>query len=355
MAAVGAALKKILVSLLTSKKGRKFLAYTVLVVLLVIFMPILTVVAVMKSDFSFDQNTLSSVVVSNLSAEQQAQLQLINDTGVAINNAMKEAGFTARTKEAEVLFILALSDHMGEADFVSRLVGCFAEGQTDAQLVAAVNAEFGTEILAEDFSHVMQSIRAVYIDTSHYTDPSTKNNLDLVQYAIEAEKAEWGYVWGTYGLVLTEARFETQLEQYPDDIGEHEEFIRENWIGRRTADCVGFIKGYGWLNPDTHQIEYGTNGMADVSADEMHNAAEEKGSIDTIPEIPGLAVWMEGHIGIYIGNGETIEAMGTRSGVVRRQLSEGAWTDWLKIPYITYIEEEEPAPTEPIEMEVPVQ
>ena len=355
MAAVGAALKKSLVSLRTSKKGRKFLAYTVLVVLLVIFMPILTVIAVMKSDFSFDQNTLSSVVVSNLSAEQQAQLQLINDTGVAINNAMKEAGFTARTKEAEVLFILALSDHMGEADFVSRLVGCFAEGQTDAQLVAAVNAEFGTEILAEDFSHVMQSIRAVYIDTSHYTDPSTKNNLDLVQYAIEAEKAEWGYVWGTYGLVLTEARFETQLEQYPDDIGEHEEFIRENWIGRRTADCVGFIKGYGWLNPDTHQIEYGTNGMADVSADEMHNAAEEKGSIDTIPEIPGLAVWMEGHIGIYIGNGETIEAMGTRSGVVRRQLSEGAWTDWLKIPYITYIEEEEPAPTEPIEMEVPVQ
>ncbi len=339
MAAVGAALKKILVSLLTSKKGRKFLAYTVLVVLLVIFMPILTVVAVMKSDFSFDQNTLSSVVVSNLSAEQQAQLQLINDTGVAINNAMKEAGFTARTKEAEVLFILALSDHMGEADFVSRLVGCFAEGQTDAQLVAAVNAEFGTEILAEDFSHVMQSIRAVYIDTSHYTDPSTKNNLDLVQYAIEAEKAGWGYVWGTYGLVLTEARFETQLEQYPDDIGEHEAFIREHWVGRRTADCVGFIKAYGWLNPETCEIEYGTNGMQDLSADGMYEAATEKGSIDTIPEIPGLAVWHKGHIGIYVGNGEVIEAMSTRRGVVCSKLEDGAWTDWLKIPGIQYIEE----------------
>ena len=200
MAAVGAALKKILVSLLTSKKGRKFLVYTVLVILLVIFMPILAVVAVLKSDFSFDHSSLSSVVVSNLTAEQQAQLQRMNDIGVDIGNAMKEAGFTARTKEAEVLFVLALSDHMDEDDFVSRLVGCFAEGQTDAQLVAAVNAEFGTEILVEDFSHVMQSIRAVYIDTSHYTDPSTKNNLDLVQYAIEAEKAGWGYVWGTYGL-----------------------------------------------------------------------------------------------------------------------------------------------------------
>ena len=356
MAAVGAALKKILVSLLTSKKGRKFLVYTVLVILLVIFMPILAVVAVLKSDVSFDHSSLSSVVVSNLTAEQQAQLQRMNDIGVDIGNAMKEAGFIARTKEAEVLFVLALSDHMDEDDFVSRLVGCFAEGQTDAQLVAAVNAEFGTEILVEDFSHVMQSIRAVYIDTSHYTDPSTKNNLDLVQYAIEAEKAGWGYVWGTYGLVLTEARFEAKLEQYPDDIGEHEEFIRENWIGLRTADCVGFIKGYGWLNPDTHEIEYGTNGMEDVGADGMYAVAEEKGSIDTIPEIPGLAVWKEGHIGIYIGNGETIEAMGTRYGVVRRQLSEGTWTDWLKIPYITYIEEEEePAPTEPIETEVPEQ
>ena len=53
---------------------------------------------------------------------------------------------------------------------------------------------------------------------------------------------------------------------------------------------------------------------------------------------------------------DTIEAMGTRYGVVRRQLSEGTWTDWLKIPYITYIEEtEEPPPTEPIETEVPLQ
>lgn len=356
MAAVGAALKKILVTLLTSKKGRKFLLYTVLVILLAIFMPILAVVAVLNSDTSYDISDLTVAVAQNLSAEEQARLQQINDTGVAIHDAMNEAGFNARIKEAEVLFILALSDHMGEDDFVSRLVGCFAEGQTDAQLIAAVNAEFGKELLTEDFTHVMESIRAVFIDTSRYTDPSTKNNLDLVQYAIEAEQAGWGYVWGTYGLVLTEARFEAKLEQYPDDIGEHEDFIRENWIGKRTADCVGFIKGYGWLNPDTHEIEYGTNGMLDVGADGMYNAAEEKGSIDTIPEIPGLAVWKEGHIGIYIGNGETIEAMGTRYGVVRRQLSEGTWTDWLKIPYITYIEEtEEPPPTEPIETEVPLQ
>ena len=347
MAAVGAALKRILLTLATSKKGRKILLYIVLVVLFLLFFPILAVVAVLNSDVSYDRTQLVQLVSQNLSAEDRAKLQQINDTGIAIDNAMNEAGFNTRAKEAEVLFLLALSDHMGEEDFVSRLVGCFAEGQTDEQLIAAVNAEFGKELLAEDFTHIMQGIRAVYIDTSYYTDPYTKNNLDLVQYAIEAERRGWGYVWGTYGLVLTEARFNAKLEQYPDDISEHEDFIRENWIGKRTADCVGFIKGYCWLNPNTHEISYGTNDCPDVGADGMYNAAEEKGSIDTIPEIPGLAVWKEGHIGIYIGNGETIEAMGTRYGVVRRNLSDGTWTDWLKIPYITYVEEtEEPSPTD---------
>ena len=354
MAAVGAALKKILISLLTSKKGRKFLLYTVLTILLVIFIPILAVVAVLNSDVSYDPAQLVQIVAANISAEDMAEMQLVNDTGVAIDQAMRDAGFRAREKEAEVLFLLALYDHMGESDFVSRLVGCFAEGQTDAQLIAAVNAEFGTDIPVEDFTHVMESIRAVYIDTSNFTDPATKNNLDLVQFAIEADRAGWGYVWGTYGLVLTEARFNAKLEQYPDEIGEHEDFIRENWIGKRTADCAGLIKAYGWLNPETNEIEYGTNDFPDRGADGMYNAATEKGEIDTIPEIPGLAVWHEGHIGIYIGNGETIEAMGTRYGVVRRELSAGSWTHWLKVPGITYIEEpEEPAPTETNETEVP--
>ena len=37
----------------------------------------------------------------------------------------------------------------------------------------------------------------------------------------------------------------------------------------------------------------------------------------------GLAVCMEGHIGVYIGNGEVIEAKGNHDGVVKTKLSEG--------------------------------
>lgn len=68
----------------------------------------------------------------------------------------------------------------------------------------------------------------------------------------------------------------------------------------------------------------------------MYYTATESGTIDTIPEIPGLAVWHSGHIGVYIGNGEVIQAMGTRYGVVKTALGESGWTHWMKIAYINY-------------------
>jgi len=166
--------------------------------------------------------------------------------------------------------------------------------------------------------------------------PETKNNQDLVTYVENAFDSGWGYVWGTYGDVLTDSLFEYKLKQYPDGVGDYEDFIRENWLGGRTTDCVGLVKGYGWYDPNTKTIEYGTNDMPDVGADGMYNAATVKGSMDTMPDIPGLAVWKSGHIGVYIGNGEVIEAMGTKYGVVRTKLEGRGWKAWLEVPYISY-------------------
>jgi cell wall-associated NlpC family hydrolase len=47
-----------------------------------------------------------------------------------------------------------------------------------------------------------------------------------------------------------------------------------------------------------------------------------------MPDIPGLAVWHDGHIGVYIGGGQVIEAMGTKYGVVKTELAE-PWMDAL--------------------------
>jgi cell wall-associated NlpC family hydrolase len=55
-----------------------------------------------------------------------------------------------------------------------------------------------------------------------------------------------------------------------------------------------------------------------------------------MPDTPGLAVWMNGHIGVYIGNGEVIEASSTRKGVIKTKLAGRGWSAWLEVPYISY-------------------
>lgn len=187
-----------------------------------------------------------------------------------------------------------------------------------------------------DGSYTRGDGSSIEIDVSAFVDPTTKNATDLVTYAINAYESGWGYVWGTFGSVLTEGLFQAKLDQYPDGVGNYEEFVRNNWVGKRTTDCCGLIKGYGWLDPETMSIDYGTNGMPDLGANQMYYNASESGTIDTIPEIPGLAVWHDGHIGVYIGNGYVIEAMGTKYGVVKTQLEGRGWTHWLKVEYINY-------------------
>ncbi len=174
------------------------------------------------------------------------------------------------------------------------------------------------------------------IDISGFINPETKNNLDLATYAKEAYENGWGYVWGTFGSVLTDALFDYKLAQYPSGVGNYSSFIRENWLGRRTTDCVGLIKGYGWLNPENLAIEYGTNGMPDFSADQMYNGASVRGTMATMPDTPGLAVWKKDHIGVYIGDGMVVEAMGTKYGVVMTELDSRGWQGWCEIEYIDY-------------------
>ncbi len=175
------------------------------------------------------------------------------------------------------------------------------------------------------------------IDTSAFVNEQVKNNLDLVKWAEIAYENNWGYVYGTWGNVLTESLLTEKSRQYPTDVGENESFIRNNYMGGRVTDCIGLIKGYCWYNGDSG-FTYNSNGMPDVGANRLFDEATEKGDISTIPEIPGIAVWAEGHIGVYIGDGTVIEAMSTKDGVKMTRVEDRPWTNWCKIPYIEYFE-----------------
>lgn len=346
-AAIGAALKKIAVALLTDKKVLKAIGMTVLVLIVALLLPLMAMMAILSGDIELDTDELMDRIEANLSANELAMLTTIEDTMEAIDTALTDAEMPSRVGEAQALYIMALYNHSGSSNFVSRLVSCFWENQTDTQLINAVNSEFGTSIAVEEFSRIAQNLRTTYIDYSDYYDPTTKNNLDLVQWAIEAHSSGWGYVWGTYGHVLTRSYYEAKLAQYPEGVGNYADFILANWLGKRTADCVGLVKGYCWFDPEAQSIGYAVNGMPDIATEQMIEWCDEKGSMDIMPEIPGLLLWMDGHVGIYIGDGYAIEAMGTRYGVVKTQVAGRGWQKWGKIPCIEYIEEaEETEPTE---------
>lgn len=338
--AVAVIVKKAVVVVATDKKLRKIVLGIILGALIIIMLPIAVVMGLANQEIEIDVDRAQELIVENMSYEDREMLLSIENTMNAIDDAMTDAGHSpSRVTEAQVLYILALSEQSTTDNFVERLVNCFALDQSDENLISRVNSTFGTNIVAQDFSNVMLGIRGTYIDTTDYVDPSRKNNIDLAKWAENAADKQWGYVFGTYGTVLSEEMLSTKMNQYPGDVAVYEEFIRENWLGRRTADCVGLIKGYGWFNTASQEIEIGANGMPDIGSDGMYANATEKGPINTIPEIPGLAVWHAGHIGIYIGDGKVVEAMTTTVGVVVTDVFSRSWTHWLKIPYIDYIED----------------
>ena len=162
---------------------------------------------------------------------------------------------------------------------------------------------------------------------------ATKTNTGLVTYA----KAQLGlpYWYATFGNTATLSLLDYKTKQYPNMWNPKRiNTAKTKHIGMRVHDCVGLIKGYLWSETLTSTPKY--NSAQDVSANGMYQRCTEKGSISTLPEAPGVLVFMDGHVGVYIGSGYVIEARGFEYGVVKTKLSERPWKNWGKCPFITY-------------------
>ena len=341
---------KLALDILTDKEAREKILIVILSIVVGVVLLMFAPVAVLMTMGEIESPDVSgnfeqSAWMQSLDNEQQERITQMESAGQQIASAMESAGVREQTIKAQLIYISCFEDV--EVDDFNAYANLFKDAADDAALIDNINQTYGLEIVYEDFMRSYALISHVVINPYMFTDAQTKNSTDLVIWAKQAYENGWGYVYGTYGNILTEELLQDRASMFGEQVTGFEDFIRENWMRRRTADCVGLIKGYGWYNPDSGEIEVGTNGMADVTANGMFDAATVKGTIDTIPEVPGLAVWQDGHIGIYIGNGEVIEAMGTEQGVVKTTLPSG-WTHWLEIPYISYAAQEEPT-TEPTE------
>lgn len=123
-------------------------------------------------------------------------------------------------------------------------------------------------------------------------------------------------------------------------------------------DCVILIKAilWGWNGNKNHAhggANYLSNGVYDDNAntilDRCYNISTNFNNIE-----PGELVWLPGHVGIYIGNGEVIEATaGWESKVLKSKIGKNgertrngvqiyAWKKHGKLKYIDYTETSKP-------------
>lgn len=332
---------KVAVAVASDKRGRAAIATILCSIIMLFFLPFIVYMGVMSNvgEVEIDTVQAQKMIVQNMSTEEKAKLQHLENVMLGISKEFQKRKLNNYTiKKAQALYVCAFYDiEKIDSEFITKYADCFEKAKDDTELLSLLGNTFGTNISADEFNNLMSVIKNTVIDIN-LTD-TDKNNLDLVKWAEFAYENKWGYVWGSHGQVLTEKELNRLKGVFGSYVTDKEAYIRSHWLGRRTADCVGLIKGYGWYNEESGTIKYGTNGMADVTADGMFSAATEKGTISTMPDIPGLAVWHQGHIGVYIGNGYVIHAANTYDGVIKTPITSSGWTHWLKVPYINYIEE----------------
>ena len=173
-------------------------------------------------------------------------------------------------------------------------------------------------------------------------------NTGLVKHAQMALSLKTKYMWGGVLRPITDAYIKMLRGIYGinSNTGYTEARYKElaSYAGKGYygCDCVGLVKSYYWsgkADGGTGSPNYGQAGYPDVNAGYMYQQAKNKGTIKTMPEIPGLIVYSKTHphVGIYIGNGYTIEStLGSRGdGVVKRKL-DSFWEYWFECPYIEY-------------------
>lgn len=166
---------------------------------------------------------------------------------------------------------------------------------------------------------------------------STEALIAKFQYALDND---WGYIWGTAGILWTAAR-QAQLEKTTDSDRESGRKYGKKWIGHTVADCSGL---FDWAFQVLGGIDifHGSNTIWNKYC--TAKGELKKGKRDDGKDLkPGTAIFthntntdVRGHIGLYIGDGWVIEASGTINGVIKSRITISKWVEWGELKGVNY-------------------
>jgi hypothetical protein len=157
--------------------------------------------------------------------------------------------------------------------------------------------------------------------------------IEKFQYALDNN---WGYIWGTAGVMWTAVR-QAALEKTTDENRAMSRKYGKKWIGHTVADCSGlFVWVFRQFDLQMSHISSNIY-ISYCTSTKGKLTAELKQTIR-----PGSAVFTgekagkHPHVGLYIGNNTVIEAKGTIAGVVTSNLTDKKWTFYGELKNVDY-------------------
>lgn len=149
-----------------------------------------------------------------------------------------------------------------------------------------------------------------------------KTGEGLADYAIS--KLGTPYFFGSKMNVLTEKFMNQMHNQYPSTVTASyiSKAKNKGQVGKINTDCSGLIGGYRGKQ---------------IGSSQLYSTAKRRLPISQINDFAiGTVLWKQGHVGVYIGNGECVEAKGINYGTIKSNVKDTNWQYGLTFDDMSY-------------------
>lgn len=155
----------------------------------------------------------------------------------------------------------------------------------------------------------------------------------------EALNDKYGYIYGKTHDLWSAAKQKAYNEEKKDDSNcQNSIKYGSKWYGHYVTDCSGL---FAWAFKQLgSQMYHGSNTMYlkwCVNKGQLKSGKRTDGA--TLK--PGTAVFVwngktYSHVGLFIGNGDVIEAAGARQGVITSKVTESKWAYWGELKDVSF-------------------